>query len=73
MHDTMERKAVSSSTIAEVGYDAATCVLEVAFVNGRIYRYFAVPPRVHAGLIVADSVGRYFNECIRNVYPHARV
>lgn len=35
----MERQAVTSGTIASVGYDEATATLEIEFVKGTIYQY----------------------------------
>lgn len=70
----MRRQPVESTAIAAAGYDPAIAVLEVEFVSGEVYRYYAVPPSVHRGLLAAESPGRYFRESIREVYPseHAR-
>ena len=48
-------------------------VLELEFSSGDLYRYFAVPPSVHRGLLSAESAGRFFAERIRPVYPSERV
>ncbi len=69
----MERVAVSSSTIASVGYDAASRLLEIAFLTGRVYQYLRVPARVHTAFMHAESKGKYFNRYIRNVYSYRRV
>ncbi|MEX0700728.1 MAG: KTSC domain-containing protein [Planctomycetales bacterium] len=70
----IERTAVSSSAMRSVGYDPAAAVLEIEFANGDVYRYFDVPPPVHAGLMRASSHGRYFNQHIRNAdYEYVRV
>jgi hypothetical protein len=66
------RTRVESTSITEVGYDAETCTMEVAFVNGRVYRYFDVPVHVHAALMKADSIGAMFNREVRGVYRYAR-
>jgi hypothetical protein len=65
----MRREPVRSSVIAAIGYDADTAVLEVEFVSGDLYRYFAVPPSVHRELMGADSPGAYFNRHISDRYP----
>ncbi|UJP11127.1 KTSC domain-containing protein [Microbacterium sp. KUDC0406] len=65
----MRRRSVRSSAIASVGYDPGTAVLEVEFHSAEVYRYFAVPPSVHRALLEAPSVGRYFQEHIRDRYP----
>jgi hypothetical protein len=65
----MQRKRVESGAIASVGYDSTTALLELEFVSGGVYRYYAVPPSVHRGLLAAESAGRYFREHIRDKYP----
>ena len=65
----MRREPVSSSVIASVGYSADENLLEVEFRTGRVYTYHRVPPSVYAGLRAARSVGRYFNDRIRDRYP----
>ncbi len=60
---------VDSSAIDSVGYDPGTAVLEIAFTSGEVYRYYAVPPSIHRGLLAAESAGRFFAERIRHVYP----
>lgn len=69
----MHRLPVDSSAIASVGYDRETCVLEIEFVEGDVYQYFAVPRRVHRELLGADSMGRYFQSQIRDRYGYQRV
>ncbi|MFE7844879.1 KTSC domain-containing protein [Microbacterium sp. NPDC057407] len=66
----MRRRPLDSGAIAAVGYDPATAVLELEFVSGEVYRYFAVPPSVHRALLAAKSAGRFFREHIRDVYPN---
>jgi hypothetical protein len=65
----VKRVSLESSVIAEVGYDAAVAVLEIVFTTGELYRYFAVPPSVHRGLLAARSAGEFFSSRIRDVYP----
>jgi len=64
----MHRKVVNSSVIRAIGYDRATNVLEVEFHSGRIYQYFMVPANVHETLLLADSIGNFFNREIRNEF-----
>ncbi|MHC3000272.1 KTSC domain-containing protein [Microbacterium sp. HJ5] len=65
----MRRRPLESGAIASAGYDAQLSVLELEFTSGEIYRYYAVPPSVHRGLVDAESAGRYFRDRIRDVYP----
>lgn len=69
----MNRRRIESSVLAGAGYDPATAVLELEFRSGEIYRYFAVPPSVHAGLLAAPSAGRFFARRIRDRYPTEHV
>jgi hypothetical protein len=69
----MRRKPVESSSLASVGYDAATRILEVEFRKGRIYRYHEVGAGIFARLMNAESKGRFMNAHIRNAYRFTRV
>ncbi|WP_309128438.1 KTSC domain-containing protein [Microbacterium sp.] len=69
----MRREPVSSAAITSVGYDAAHAVLEIEFTGGDVYRYYAVPPSVHAALMGAPSLGRCFQHSIRDRYPTERL
>ena len=42
----MDRVAVTSSSVASVGYSAETSTLELGYRNGSVYQYFAVPRSV---------------------------
>ena len=68
----MERQEVDSSNIDAVGYDETTQTLEIEFRN-RVYQYEDVPEDVYEGLMGADSIGGFFHECIRDVYPCSRI
>jgi KTSC domain len=69
----MDRIPVSSSNIAEVGYDEQSTTLEILFLNQSIYQYFDVPKDVYDSLVSATSVGQYFNANIRGEYRFAKV
>jgi KTSC domain len=71
--DAMNRIALDSRTVASAGYDDRSATMELEFVEGRIYRYFVVPRSVFDALLSADSVGRFFQEHIRDVYPYERI
>ena len=64
---------VQSSSLAAVGFDASVNELTVSFRNGRVYRYFQVPASIHRALLAAPSVGRTFNETVRDRYPSRRL
>jgi hypothetical protein len=69
----MNREQVTSSTVASLGYDAGTMTLEVEFVTGFVYQYFDVPEFEYQNLVTAESIGRYFNQNIRNSYRYGRI
>ena len=55
-----------STAIRQAFYDAEREALDVTFVTGRRYRYFAVPGPVAEGFRAARSKGGYFNARIRD-------
>jgi uncharacterized protein len=69
----MERKPVTSSNIASIGYDETTCTLEIEFLNNSIYQYFDIPLQIYQDLINADSHGKYLANNIKGVYRYSRV
>ena len=68
----MERQEVASSSIDAIGYDETTRTLEIEF-RTSVYQYEDVPEDVYEDLMEVDSKGRYFHECIRDVYSYSRV
>ncbi|GAB2954574.1 hypothetical protein GCM10027048_20040 [Hymenobacter coalescens] len=69
----MVRVTVDSSNIASIGYSDADRILEVEFLNGSIYHYYGVPAHVHAGIMGADSHGKYLNSEIKGTYGYDRL
>lgn len=70
----MKRKPVTSSVIASVGYKPDAMMLEIEFKStGFVYRYFDVPEIEFHRLMRADSLGRYFNENIRDDYRFIQI
>jgi hypothetical protein len=68
----LERVLVRSTSLYSVGYDPTTGTLDVEFRDERVYRYRGVPPEVHAALLEASSLGRFFLAHIRGKYPCER-
>jgi hypothetical protein len=57
------RKPVESSSIATVGYDSDTRVLDIEFKeSGEVYRYFDVPLAEYEAFLQASSKGLYLNQ-----------
>jgi len=70
----VKRTRVVSSSVAAVGYDEETRTLEVEFLDGRVYRYFAVPPHVPATMLTGSvSVGRFLNDEIKGRYRYEKL
>lgn len=69
----MNREPVSSSNVASVGYDEATQILEVEFVNGSVYQYYNVGNALFEQFMQAASKGQFLNIYIRPSYPYSRV
>jgi hypothetical protein len=66
----MNRVPVSSSNIAEVGFEENSGTLEILFHNNSLYHYYGVPESVYQGLISASSVGGYLHQHVKGVYPY---
>lgn len=64
----MHHVDVPSTTIASVGYDPDSLILEIKFTTGKLYQYFDVPPAIHSGLMNSDSKGKFFNAHIRTKF-----
>ena len=69
----MERTAVSSTNVSEIGYDRKAKTLEVAFSNGSVYQYFKVPAKVHNELMAAKSIGKFLATRIKGFFRCERV
>lgn len=69
----MDRTPVTSSNVAEVGYDSPSMTLEVLFLNGTLYQYFDIPEILHQELIQSDSIGRFLNSNIKNNYRYTKL
>jgi hypothetical protein len=71
--DQMNMQEVDSSSIAAIGYETTSRTLEIAFKNGRIYRYFDVPTWLNEAFVACGSKGRFFNENVRDLYRCVRM
>lgn len=62
----IEHINVSSSNIRSIGYSEAESILEIAFLNRSVYRYFDIPKYLYDGLMNADSHGKFLNAYIKS-------
>lgn len=69
----MELKSVTSTNIAQIGYDLNTKVLRVIFKSGTVYDFTNVGEDIYSNLLNASSVGKYFHQFIRDKYFFNRV
>lgn len=69
----IELNPVESSNIAAVGYDEASRTMRVEFKNGSQYDYPDVDQVLVDEFLDADSVGRYFQQNIRNSFQGLKV
>lgn len=69
----VEMIAVSSSNIAELGYDEVNEIVHVRFTNNTLYYYKGVSKMEFEGLLNAPSIGSYLHRNFKNVYPYERV
>lgn len=68
-----EMHFVSSSNVAELGYDEESQMVYVRFQNGTLYTYANVPIYEYEALDNASSIGSYLNRNFKNVYPYQRI
>lgn len=69
----MERIAVQSRDLALVGYDSDQQILEVTFRSGGVYRYTGVPKNIVQEFLGSSSLGKYFNDNVKDSYPYTKV
>ncbi len=65
--------SVSSSNVAEIGYDSSTQIVYVRFLDGKMYVYKGVPIIEFENLKNAPSIGSYLHRNFKNVYPYERI
>jgi len=59
---------VTSSNIAEVGYNEDKKILVIRFTSNSLYAYLDVPRQVVADFVLTPSLGKYFGLSIKNKY-----
>jgi hypothetical protein len=71
----MEHTRIISTSIASLGYEAGTRVLEIEFKdNGEVYRYFEVPLSEYEAFLQAPSKGTYLNRVFKmREYRYERI
>ena len=62
---------VESSNLDVVGFQAGT--VYVRFKHGGVYAYKGVDRRLYQNMITSESVGKFFNEFIKKVFPFEKL
>lgn len=66
----MEYIEVNSSKIEKIGFDKTRQWMEVHLKNGHIYLHQHVPPKFYMECMAANSIGKYYYENIKEVFPY---
>lgn len=69
----MEMHAVTSSNIAQIGYDSSTGTVRVVFNDGSVYEYYNVEKHVFDDFLTASSVGKYLHQHLKGKYQYSRI
>lgn len=68
------RNQTASDCIADVSYNPETEEMTIQFQERGIYIYYGVPLEEYTNLQLAGSMGKYFNNYIRNMsYSYERI
>jgi len=62
-----------SSNIAKWEYNENLNLLSITFKSNQTYIYKQVPPEIHLGAMFCDSIGKYFNANVKNVFEFKKV
>jgi hypothetical protein len=69
--DSMLRKSVTSSMASSIGYQNS--ILEIEFRSGEIWQYLDVPESVYLAMLISKSIGKFFQDHIKNKFPERRI
>lgn len=61
---------VNSSKIGKIGFDKIRQLMEIHLKNGHIYLHKHVPPKFYMECMAASSIGKYYYENIKEVFPY---
>ncbi len=62
---------VDSSAIDQLQYEYLE--LSVVFKDGKVYKYLGVSPEVFDVVSKSESIGRAYNNLVKNTYEYVRV
>lgn len=61
---------LNSSNLYSADYEPWRGTFTIAFRSGGVYEYYGVPASVYAGLLRADSPGRFHHQYIKHHYSY---
>lgn len=67
------RKPLKSSKLRAAGYDEASRVMDIEFVNGDIYEYKSVSPELYRQLMASPSPNSFFEDKIEEAFSGKRI
>lgn len=73
MSEEIKMDKVLSSHVALLGYSAETKTMRITFSNGKTYEYHGVPAQIYQRLKSAESIGKFFNQNVKNNYHGVKV
>ena len=65
-------QSVSSTNVAQIGYDPVALRLGVRFRNGRTYYYLDVPASVYQAFLASSSKGSFVHERLKDRFRTVR-
>jgi hypothetical protein len=69
----MVRFPVNSTLAFSIGYNPETQILEVEFrPNGIVWQYYGVPEYMYNEMM-SGSIGKYFNDNIKDQFPELKI
>lgn len=66
----LEKYFIDSKNVRRIKYYDVTSILEVQFLNGKIYHYFNVPEMVFESAMTAMSIGQFLQAHIKGHYTY---
>lgn len=70
----MRRRAVNSSALQSIGYDAEKHILELEFRDeGGVWQYFNFKPAAYKKFVNSESLGHFFVTRIKGKYLEEKI
>lgn len=73
MSENIHKYSPKSSNVEELIYNYDSEVLVIVYKGNRRYVYECISPTVYKALVEAESVGKFINANIVDIYPVSKV